>query len=65
MEKQSKMATPIIPDNLVVFICGVPGMGKTTISYELLKKLNNPGGNPSPVRRMEITNPFCWKSRFR
>lgn len=38
MEKQSKMATPIIPDNLVVFICGVPGMGKTTISYELLKK---------------------------
>ena len=28
-------------------------------------KLNNPGQNPSPVRRMEITNPFCWKSRFR
>ena len=28
-------------------------------------KLNNPGGNPSPVRRMEITNPFYWKSRFR
>ena len=27
--------------------------------------LNNPGQNPSPVRRMEITNPFCWKSRFR
>ena len=27
--------------------------------------LNNPGRNPSPVRRMEITNPFCWKSRFR
>lgn len=28
-------------------------------------QLNNPGGNPSPVRRMEITNPFYWKSRFR
>ena len=27
--------------------------------------LNNPGRNPSPVRRMEITNPFCWKSHFR
>ena len=27
--------------------------------------VNNPGRNPSPVRRMEITNPFCWKSRFR
>ena len=27
--------------------------------------MNNPGRNPSPVRRMEITNPFCWKSRFR
>lgn len=32
------------------------------VSQELL---NNPGRNPSPVRRMEITNPFCWKSRFR
>ena len=31
-------------------------------SYDLM---NNPGRNPSPVRRMEITNPFCWKSRFR
>ena len=30
-----------------------------------LIRLNNPGGNPSPVRRMEITNPFYWKSRFR
>ena len=28
----------IIPDNLVIFISGVPGMGKTTISYEMLKK---------------------------
>ena len=27
--------------------------------------MNNPGRNPSPVRRMEITNPFWWKSRFR
>lgn len=38
MENQSKIDTMIIPDNLVIFICGVPGMGKTTISYELLKK---------------------------
>ena len=27
--------------------------------------VNNPGWNPSPVRHMEITIPFCWKSRFR
>lgn len=27
-----------IPDGFVVFISGVPGVGKTTISYELLKK---------------------------
>ena len=27
--------------------------------------VNNPERNPSPVRCMEITNPFCWKSRFR
>ena len=32
---------------------------------KLSAQLNNPGGNPSPVRRMEITNPFYWKSRFR
>ena len=32
---------------------------------QILRLLNNPGGNPSPVRRMEITNPFYWKSRFR
>lgn len=38
MENQSKIDTMIIPDNIVIFICGVPGMGKTTISYELLKK---------------------------
>jgi 2-phosphoglycerate kinase len=30
----------IIPDGLIVFISGVPGMGKTTISYELLKKFS-------------------------
>lgn len=29
----------IIPDGLIVFISGVPGVGKTTISYELLKKI--------------------------
>ena len=27
-----------VPDGLVVFISGVPGAGKTTISYELLKR---------------------------
>ena len=30
----------IIPDGLIVFISGVPGVGKTTISYELLKKID-------------------------
>lgn len=30
----------IIPDGLIVFISGVPGVGKTTISYELLKKVD-------------------------
>ena len=30
----------IIPDNLIIFVSGVPGMGKTTISYELLKKFS-------------------------
>ncbi|MCL2522950.1 MAG: hypothetical protein FWE36_08850 [Erysipelotrichales bacterium] len=29
-----------IPDDLIVFISGVPGVGKTTISYQLLKKFN-------------------------
>lgn len=29
-----------IPDGLIIFISGVPGMGKTTISYELLKRIN-------------------------
>jgi 2-phosphoglycerate kinase len=28
----------MIPDGLIVFISGVPGVGKTTISYELLKR---------------------------
>ena len=28
-------------------------------------EVNNPGQNPSPVRRIEITNPFCWKAHFR
>lgn len=30
----------IIPDGLIIFISGVPGMGKTTISYELLKEFS-------------------------
>ena len=29
---------PLIPEGFVVFISGVPGVGKTTISYELLKR---------------------------
>lgn len=29
-----------IPDGFIVFISGVPGVGKTIISYELLKKYN-------------------------
>ena len=29
----------MIPDGLIVFISGVPGVGKTTISYELLKNI--------------------------
>ena len=42
------------------------GMGaKYFVDFMLIQHLNNPGGNPSPVRRMEITNPFYWKSRFR
>ena len=31
----------ISPDGLIVFISGVPGIGKTTISYRLLKKYNS------------------------
>lgn len=30
----------IIPDGFIVFISGVPGVGKTTISYELLKRFD-------------------------
>lgn len=29
-----------IPDGFIVFISGVPGVGKTTISYELLKRFD-------------------------
>ncbi len=29
-----------IPEGFIVFISGVPGVGKTTISYELLKRYN-------------------------
>lgn len=34
---QRKYNEEIVPDGLIIFISGVPGMGKTTISYELLK----------------------------
>lgn len=30
----------MIPEEFIVFISGVPGVGKTTISYELLKRFN-------------------------
>ncbi len=29
-----------VPDGFIVFISGVPGVGKTTISYELLRRCN-------------------------
>ena len=29
-----------LPKDLIVFLSGVPGAGKTTLSYELLKKHN-------------------------
>lgn len=31
----------IIPNGYIVFISGVPGSGKTTISYQLLKRIND------------------------
>ena len=37
--KKSRNAS--IPDDFVLFISGVPGVGKTTVSYELLKKYND------------------------
>lgn len=37
---QRKINEEIIPDGLIIFISGVPGMGKTTLSYELLKQFN-------------------------
>ena len=37
---QSNNASIDIPDGFIVFISGVPGVGKTTISYELLKRFN-------------------------
>ena len=45
--------------------CPVCGSKLEYHSLYQFSKVNNPGGNPSPVRRMEITNPFYWKSRFR
>lgn len=40
MTHENKINQEFIPDGLIVFICGVPGLGKTTISYELLKMFN-------------------------
>ena len=37
---KNKICNVDIPDGFVVFISGVPGVGKTTISYELLKKFD-------------------------
>ena len=40
MERISIGNKPNIPGGLIVFISGVPGVGKTTISYELLRRYN-------------------------
>lgn len=40
MINESTINQELIPNGLIIFLCGVPGMGKTTISYELLKKFN-------------------------
>lgn len=40
MEKISIGNKSNIPGGLIVFISGVPGVGKTTISYELLRRYN-------------------------
>lgn len=37
---QSSNIEIVIPDGFIVFISGVPGVGKTTISYELLRRFN-------------------------
>lgn len=37
---QTNGTTIDIPEGFIVFISGVPGAGKTTISYELLKRFN-------------------------
>lgn len=42
MEKNNLNATTLdIPNGFIIFISGVPSMGKTTISYELLRKYRN------------------------
>lgn len=38
MDEISSAYKPHIPEGIVVFISGVPGVGKTTISYELLSR---------------------------
>lgn len=40
MERISIRDKSNIPGGLIVFISGVPGVGKTTISYELLRRYN-------------------------
>lgn len=40
MERINVGSNSNIPRGLIVFISGVPGVGKTTISYELLKRYN-------------------------
>lgn len=40
MKKKSNRSNFIIPKGFIIFISGVPGVGKTTISYELLKRYN-------------------------
>lgn len=40
MKNRSNYFDVDIPNGFIIFISGVPGVGKTTISYELLKRYN-------------------------
>ena len=40
LDKQSQENGFTIPGGFILFVSGVPGVGKTTISYEVLKKFN-------------------------
>lgn len=40
MLKNSLFQNLLVPDGFILFISGVPGSGKTTVSYELFKRYN-------------------------